>query len=64
MANKWKLKCLVCDKEESFSDSKDVTYAHWKVIGWNIGTGEPKVTCNLCDYKVQNTEKKHKLDFF
>lgn len=50
MAKKLVIKCVVCDKSDNFSDSKDVTQARWKIIGWNIGQDEPICTCNKCDY--------------
>lgn len=47
---KWHIKCCICDKEESFDDTHDISHAKWSIIAWVVQTGEPYCTCNKCDY--------------
>ena len=58
MVNRWKIKCIVCDKKDSFEDAKDVLRSHWQILSWNVGTGEPICICDTCEY---NPTKKKKL---
>jgi len=60
MAKKWTIVCEVCGKKSSFMDSKDVAQAHWKIIAWNVATGEPRCTCEKCDYRINTPAKKSK----
>lgn len=36
---------------ELFGDAKDIIYAKWKIIGWNMGANEPICLCDKCEYK-------------
>jgi hypothetical protein len=56
----WKVKCVECYAENTFSDSKDVTFAHWQIFGWNVGTGEPICICNKCEYGDHKKQKVKK----
>jgi len=58
MTAKWKVKCLCCNKIDTFEDAKSITYARWRIIGWDVGTAEPKVSCPACDYFPVEQKKK------
>ncbi len=47
---KWTIKCSECGKQNEFNDSKDITYAHWQIISWNVRTGEPICVCDGCNF--------------
>ena len=51
MEQKWKIECVMCKRKESFGDAKDIIYAHWKILAWNIGSAEPICECDKCEYK-------------
>lgn len=51
MTAKWKVKCLCCSKIDTFEDAKSI-------IGWDVGTAEPKVSCPACDYFPVEQKKK------
>jgi hypothetical protein len=51
MAKNLLIECNECGTKESFEDSKAITYARWKIIAWNVKTGDPKCVCNKCEYK-------------
>ena len=60
MANRWKLKCMECSKVESFEDAKDVTYAKWRILAWDVKSGEPKAVCPKCEYIPSGEQPKKK----
>lgn len=43
------LECTECGDKEKFVDAKDVTFAHWQIIGWNVNKNEPMVICKGCE---------------
>lgn len=58
----WKLACVECDKKESFNDMKDISYAKWRILAWQLHNhGEPLVVCPNCEYN-QPKKKKDKKD--
>lgn len=57
MAYKYNIKCSYCDKKESFNDTKDITFAKWKILGWNVDPVEPICICNKCEYQYQEPLK-------
>lgn len=58
MVNRWKILCVVCGKKDSFEDEKAVTSAHWQILSWNVGTGEPICICDVCEYNPLPKKKK------
>lgn len=61
MADKYKIKCSECDKQDTFLDDKDITYHKWKIIAYDVGKCEPIVICPNCEYtSVVKTSKKKK----
>lgn len=46
---------MMCGKKEYFCDSKDITFAKWRIIAWKVEKGEPYVVCPKCEYKNENT---------
>ena len=48
MRSRYQLKCNQCNKSEEFEDEHSIRQAHWKVIAWNVKTGDPVVICNDC----------------
>lgn len=50
MAVKWTLECCECGKRESFGDAKDIIFAKWKIIAWDVKTADPKCVCDKCEY--------------
>lgn len=48
----YKVECVECDKKESFMDMKDITYSKWKIIAWMLPSGDPRVVCPNCEYKL------------
>jgi hypothetical protein len=60
MATRWTITCAICSKKENFGDAKDVTYAKWKIIAWNVNNAEPKCVCPTCEYYPR--KKKYKDD--
>ena len=57
MASKYRLKCEVCEKAQSFHDEKDIGQCHWTIIAWEIESNQPRVTCPKCDYPVNKITK-------
>lgn len=57
---KWKLKCVQCGRTEMFTDTKDITTAYWRQIGWNVATNEPICFCDICDERNSIITKKKK----
>ena len=57
---KWIIKCIVCDKKESFDDCKDISYAKWKILSWDVSTGEPTCVCDNCEYPPIDKQEKIK----
>ena len=53
-----KVTCIECGKKETFGDSKDITYAKWKILAWIVDTNEPRVVCNGCEYGDAKKKKK------
>lgn len=43
------VECQKCGRKELFEDSKDVTFAKWKILGWNVGLNIPICYCNKCE---------------
>jgi len=59
MANvRWTVICSECGKKESFGDAKDITFAHWQILAWNVKSGEPLCCCQNCDYNSSVNDKK------
>jgi hypothetical protein len=50
LANQYKIKCLNCGKNGSFSDAKDVTQSKWRIMAWDVGSADPKAVCEKCEY--------------
>lgn len=50
MAKKYHIKCIQCDKPEVFGDEIDIRQAKWRIIAWNVKSGDPKCVCNKCEY--------------
>ena len=42
------LRCALCDEKKRFVDAKDVTFRQWNIIGWNVNSGNPIVSCTEC----------------
>jgi len=57
MAAKWKIPCIICGKKECFNDPEDITFAKWKILGWDIGSNTPVCVCNKCEYVVPKIPK-------
>lgn len=49
-SSKWTLECAKCGEKNTFGDAKDVQFARWSILAWNMKTGEPVVICNKCEY--------------
>ncbi len=60
MATRYKVKCMVCTKNASFEDAKDVIQSRWRILGWDVGTADPKVVCPDCEYLPTEAPKKKK----
>lgn len=46
----WSVECNVCKKRDKFGDAKDIQFARWRIIAWNVKNGEPLVVCPECEY--------------
>lgn len=57
MAKRWTIECLMCGKKERFADDKDIKQAHWKILGWDVGSAEPVCTCDKCEYVIPKITK-------
>jgi hypothetical protein len=60
MASHHKLKCVECGKNGSFSDAKDVTQSKWRILAWDVKSGDPKVICPDCEYLPMGEQTKKK----
>lgn len=58
MARKIEIKCNECGVKESFDDSRAIVYAKWKIIAWDVHSGDPKCVCRECEYGKPKKEKK------
>ncbi len=52
MASRYRIKCLECGKSGIFIDAKDLTQAKWRILAWDVKTGDPKAVCEKCEYKL------------
>jgi len=57
---KYEVVCDGCGKKNSFGDTKDITYAKWRVISWTLPSGNPRCICSTCEYFPR--KKKHEDD--
>lgn len=57
MGNKKTIKCVVCEKSESYIDVKDLKYDGWKVLGWDMNKNEPVCVCKKCEYPVEKRKE-------
>lgn len=60
MASRYSIKCMECGKAEEFGDTKDITFAKWRIFAWNVGSGEPICLCPKCEYKNPAKDEKAK----
>lgn len=51
MTKRFKCKCVVCNKSEMFEDEVDIRHSKWKILAWNVATGEPICLCSECEWK-------------
>lgn len=51
MTKRLKIKCVECNKSELFEDEVDIRHAKWKILAWNVATGDPVCLCDKCEYK-------------
>jgi hypothetical protein len=56
--SKWNIQCCECNEKHTFIDAKDITFAHWKIIGWKIESGEPVCVCEGCERRKPKNIKK------
>ena len=49
-AGKLTVECTECGEKDNFQDAKDVTYAHWKIIAWDVDKNMPICLCPECEY--------------
>lgn len=54
----WSVECCECGKKDKFGDAKDVQFAKWRILAWNVKTAEPVVVCNECEYGKPKEKKK------
>lgn len=48
---RWTIECICCKKKELFNDDKDIKFAKWRILGWNIEKNEPICVCPKCEYR-------------
>ena len=51
MARRYHIKCIECGKVGVFGDVKDIIQSKWKILAWNVKSGDPKALCDKCEYK-------------
>jgi hypothetical protein len=55
----WEVECAECGAKNSFSDTHDISHAHWTILAWKLPEGDPLVVCDKCEYgKPKKKEKK------
>jgi len=52
MAQRYRIKCMVCGKSGTFADEKDIQQSHWRVVAWDVKNGDPMCVCDKCEYGV------------
>lgn len=60
MASRYHIKCMECNKSGTFADAKDVTQSKWKILAWDVKSGDPKAVCFDCEYTPMGEPKKKK----
>lgn len=56
----WKVECCECGEKQSFNDTKDISYAKWRVLAWLLHKNEPLVVCPDCEYNQPKKTKDKK----
>jgi len=57
---KHEVTCANCDKTKKYIDTRDITKEGWYIIGWDVATGGPIVSCDKCPppFWIKNNETK------